>query len=137
GGRDAALKYVAHPLPSPPHKGEGVGRWARQDGATNAERHLPHKGEGVGRWTWQDGATNARRHLPPCGGGWEGGGRHKQFHELLLYLRWSNDHRPDTLPLVGRVGEGVGSLARWCRQQRATSAERLTAYPASRGLVAS
>src|SRR5690606_38943661 len=39
-----------HPLPSPPHKGEGV-----------ASR------------SWHYPATSTGEHLPPCGGGWEGG----------------------------------------------------------------
>src|SRR5690606_21227014 len=39
-----------HPLPSPPHEGEGVA-------------------SGV----WHHPATATGPHLPPCGGGWEGG----------------------------------------------------------------
>jgi hypothetical protein len=36
----------------------------------------PHKGEGVRRFVWHTLDTNTERHLPPCGGGWEGGVTH-------------------------------------------------------------
>src|SRR5690606_19329115 len=51
-----------------------VGR-IRARGTPASTRHPlpnpPHKGEGVPRSPWHDRARLTGRHLPPCGGGWE------------------------------------------------------------------
>ena len=49
-GRYESRLHTAHPLPSPPHKGEGAGQWLGSDIrlATKLDEHPPPYGEGRG-----------------------------------------------------------------------------------------
>src|SRR5690606_6505580 len=84
--------------------------------------NLPHKGGGALRCSGEDRAPPPMEHPPPCGEGWGGGGGRPDGAARVAppsqpppqggrCLPWSGQDRAqprwNTLPLVGRAGEGV------------------------------